>query len=55
MRSLAREVTNLWLERREEQGFPLGLVPPLAEPPTAAPPAEVDEPGGCPPWLRLLN
>ena len=26
LRSLAREITALWLERREEQGFPLGTV-----------------------------
>jgi len=28
LRSLAREVTALWLARREELGYPLGLVPP---------------------------
>ncbi|PSC72381.1 Glycine-tRNA ligase chloroplastic mitochondrial [Micractinium conductrix] len=36
MRSLAREITGLWLARREEQGYPLGLVQPAVEPPAAA-------------------
>lgn len=40
MRSLAREVTGLWLARREEQGYPMGVVPPLADPPAATPAAE---------------
>lgn len=40
MRSLAREVTGLWLTRREEQGYPLGVVPALADPPAAKPAAE---------------
>lgn len=40
MRSLAREVTGLWLARREEQGYPLGVVPPLADPPVVKPAAE---------------
>ncbi|PRW56476.1 Glycine-tRNA ligase chloroplastic mitochondrial [Chlorella sorokiniana] len=44
MRSLAREVTGLWLARREEQGYPLGVVPPLADPPAKKPAAEVDVP-----------
>lgn len=46
MRSLAREVTGLWLARREEQGYPLGLVPPMEEPPAGQPVAEIDNPGG---------
>jgi glycyl-tRNA synthetase len=29
MRTLARECAGLWLERREELGFPLGTVPSL--------------------------
>ena len=32
LRALAREVTTLWAERREEQGFPLGTVPPPTAP-----------------------
>lgn len=32
MRALAREVTSLWAERREELGHPLGVVPPAAAP-----------------------
>jgi glycyl-tRNA synthetase len=37
MRALAREVTSLWAERREELGHPLGVVPPAAAP--AVPPS----------------
>lgn len=37
MRALAREVTALWLERREEQGYPLGLVPAPEAPRPGAP------------------
>lgn len=32
MRALAREVTALWAERREELGHPLGVVPPASAP-----------------------
>ncbi|KAL6760998.1 glycyl-tRNA synthetase beta subunit-domain-containing protein [Haematococcus lacustris] len=40
MRNLAREITGLWLSRREELGHPLGLVAPPAPPnPTPAPPS----------------
>ncbi|GBF89751.1 hypothetical protein Rsub_02921 [Raphidocelis subcapitata] len=39
MRALAREVTGLWLERREEQGYPLGLVAPPEAPKPGKPPA----------------
>jgi hypothetical protein len=38
MRSLAREVTGLWLERRAELEYPLGTVPWLAEAEAAARP-----------------
>ncbi|EFN58140.1 hypothetical protein CHLNCDRAFT_141905 [Chlorella variabilis] len=44
MRSLAREVTGLWLARREEQGYPLGVVPPPEEPPAQAAAPAVDVP-----------
>ncbi|KAI3427953.1 hypothetical protein D9Q98_006343 [Chlorella vulgaris] len=44
MRSLAREVTSLWLTRREEQGFPLGLVQPPPEPAAKKPAPELDVP-----------
>lgn len=43
LRSLAREVTSLWLTRREEQGYPLGLVAPPQPPaltPSGATPTE---------------
>ncbi|KAK9839286.1 hypothetical protein WJX81_005719 [Elliptochloris bilobata] len=33
MRGLARRVAQLWLERREELGYPLGQAPALAAPP----------------------
>ncbi|GFH25586.1 uncharacterized protein HaLaN_23572, partial [Haematococcus lacustris] len=40
MRNLARDITGLWLSRREELGHPLGLVAPPAPPnPTPAPPS----------------
>ncbi|KAK9809022.1 hypothetical protein WJX72_008075 [[Myrmecia] bisecta] len=32
MRTVARKVTGLWLERRTELGHPLGIIPALAEP-----------------------
>ena len=56
MRTLAREVTGLWLARREEQGYPMGLVQPLADPQPQAPPAHAPaEPGGnaAPAGFRL--
>lgn len=33
MRGLAREVTSLWMARREELGHPLGILPPTPPPP----------------------
>lgn len=39
MRALARRVTQLWVERREEQGFPMGLV----EVPADSPPGAINE------------
>ncbi|GAB4813228.1 hypothetical protein N2152v2_000274 [Parachlorella kessleri] len=44
MRALAREVTGLWLARREEQGYPLGLVPAPATPAPRQPSGGVTEP-----------
>lgn len=41
LRGLAREITGLWVERREELGHPLGLVAPTA-PPAASRPAAGD-------------
>ncbi|KXZ51509.1 hypothetical protein GPECTOR_12g472 [Gonium pectorale] len=32
LRGLAREITGLWVDRREELGHPLGLIPPPAKP-----------------------
>eukprot|EP00887_Chlorella_sp_A99_P006103 scaffold22.g6103.t1 len=52
MRALAREVTALWLARREEQGYPLGLVPPPL-PPAPAPPAAGAGAGAAPATLVL--
>lgn len=37
LRALARQVTALWLERREELGHPLGTIPPLPAPLGGAP------------------
>lgn len=39
LRGLAREVTRLWLSRREELGHPLGLIPPPASPVPTSPAA----------------
>ncbi len=43
LRALARQVTALWLERREELEHPLGVIPPLAGPPEGALPEGVVE------------
>ena len=44
LRALSREITGLWVERREEQEHPLGLVPALAAPAAPPVPAEPAEP-----------
>lgn len=42
LRTLAREVTGLWLQRREELGHPLGVIAPPAPPQAAAPARQSD-------------
>ncbi|EFJ48902.1 hypothetical protein VOLCADRAFT_59982 [Volvox carteri f. nagariensis] len=37
LRGLAREITGLWVSRREELGHPLGLIPPPASPVSSRP------------------
>jgi glycyl-tRNA synthetase len=44
MRSLARQVSTLWAERREELGYPLGRVEPPAPAPTPTAFPEIDKP-----------
>jgi glycyl-tRNA synthetase len=48
MRALAREVSALWAQRREELGHPLGIAPAL---PAATPPAESPEVSSAAPLL----
>ncbi|KIZ07293.1 glycyl-tRNA synthetase alpha chain [Monoraphidium neglectum] len=52
MRALAREVTALWLERREEQGYPLGQVAP---PEALTPGKPAPPPSGAPPRAFVLE
>lgn len=53
MRALAREVTALWLARREEQQYPLGLVsPPEQLPPAPSAPLVV---GSAEPAMFVLE
>lgn len=51
MRALAREVTGLWVARREEQGHPLGVIPPLT--PSQAPPPSA--PSDSSPRMMVLE
>ena len=55
MRALAREVTSLWLSRRAEQEYPLGVVALLPDPQPVKPAPQVDEPGGWGLWVGLVS
>lgn len=56
MRALARRVTQLWGERREEQGYPLGTVTQPAEATPCAPePAALPPKGGSAPFVLEIG